>query len=119
VAYHHLHARDLEATPGPHPAASRYDKGVGQALGIRAFGLYQVELPAGQETVRHNHLDDGAEDAYAVVQGDGVVVVDDREVAVRPGDFIAVTPESDRYVRASDSGLVFIAICAPPTLTED
>jgi uncharacterized cupin superfamily protein len=116
MAYHHLHAGDLQASPGPHPAASRYDKGVGQALGIRAFGLYQVEVPAGEQTVRHNHLDDGAEDAYAVVHGTGVVVVDDREVVVGPGDFIAVTPESDRYVRAGDGGLVFIAICAPPTL---
>ena len=116
MAYHHLHAQELEAGPGPHPAASRYDKAVGQALGIRTFGLYQVELPAGEQTVRHNHLDDGAEDAYAVIHGSGVVVVDDREVAVGPGDFISVTPESDRHVRASDRGLVFIAICAPPAL---
>jgi uncharacterized cupin superfamily protein len=114
MAYHHLHADDLEARPGPHPAASRFDKGVSQALGIRAFGLYQVELPAGAQTVRHNHVDDGAEDAYAVIGGAGVVFVDDREVVVGPGDFIAITPESERYVAASDGGLVFIAICASP-----
>jgi uncharacterized cupin superfamily protein len=116
MAYHHVRAVELEPSPGPHPAASRYDKAVGEALGIRAFGLYQVELPPGQETVRHNHLDDWAEDAYAVIRGSGVVAIDDREIAVSPGDFIAVTPESDRHVRASDAGLVFIAICAPPTL---
>lgn len=83
------------------------------ALGISAFGLYQVELPAGEATVRHNHIQDGAEDAYAVIRGNGVVVIDEHEVPVGPGEFIAVTPESDRYIRAGESGLSFIAICAP------
>jgi mannose-6-phosphate isomerase-like protein (cupin superfamily) len=114
MAYRHLHVRDIKTAPGSHPAASLYDKGVGEALGIRAFGLYQVELPAGAQTVPHNHVDDGAEDAYAVISGAGAVVVDDREVAVGPGDFIAVSPESDRHVRASGAGLVFIAVCAAP-----
>jgi hypothetical protein len=53
-----------ESAPGPHPAASPYDKGVGAALGVHAFGVYQVELPPGAETVQHDHLGDGAEDVY-------------------------------------------------------
>ncbi len=101
--------------PGPHPAAIPYDKGVGQALGVRAFGIYQVELPPGAETVRHDHLDDGAEDVYAVLDGTGTVVVDGQDVVVRPGQFVAVTAESARHVRAGDDGLVFIAVCAAPT----
>lgn len=28
-------------------AASQFDKGIGEALGVRAFGMYQVELPPG------------------------------------------------------------------------
>lgn len=116
IGFQHLNIAKLEARPGPHPAGSAFDKGVSEALGIRAFGLYQVELPAGEQTVRHNHVDDGAEDAYAIIRGSGVVVVDGREVPVGPGDFIVVTPESERHVRASDGGLAFIAICAPPTL---
>ncbi len=75
----------------------------------------QVELPPAAETVRHDHADDGAEDVYAVLHGTGVVVVDGQEVPVRPGQFIAVTPESTRHVRAGDSGLIFIAVCAAST----
>lgn len=112
MAYTKVAATEIAPTPGPHPAGSVYDKGVGQALGVCAFGIYQVELPPGAETVRHNHLDDGAEDVYAVLHGTGSVVVDDQEVAVVPGQFIAVTPESDRHVRAGDGGLIFIAVCA-------
>jgi uncharacterized cupin superfamily protein len=115
MAYTRVDAAEIEPAPGPHPAASRYDKGVGQALGVRAFGIYQVELPPGAETVRHNHADDEAEDVYAVVHGTGTVIVDGQEVSVGPGQFIAVTPESARHVRAGDNGLVLIAVCATPT----
>jgi len=39
------------------------------------------------------------------------VVVDGEEVAIAPGTFVAVTPESTRHVRAGENGLVLIAIC--------
>ena len=42
-----------------------------------------------------------------------MVVGDGEQVPVAPGDFIAVTPEFQRHVRAGDGGLVFIAACAP------
>jgi uncharacterized cupin superfamily protein len=113
MSYAIVDASRVDPSPGPHPAASRYDKGVGKALGVEAFGIYQVELPPGAETVRHDHRSDGAEDVYAVLSGDGVVVVDGEEVPVRPGTFIAVKPDSMRHVRAGNLGLVFIAVCAP------
>jgi quercetin dioxygenase-like cupin family protein len=113
MTYRLRNASAITTGPGSHPAASPYDKCIGDELGIHAFGLYQVELPAGAETVRHNHRDDAAEDAYAFLRGSGVVVVDEDQIRVGPGDFIAVTPDSDRHVRADDCGLVFIAMCAP------
>ena len=115
MTYTTVDAASLEPAPGPHPAASPHDKGVGQALGVQAFGLYQIELPPGGETVRHDHIGDGADDVYAIVNGTGTVVVDGQEVPVQPGLFIAVTPESVRQVRAGESGLVFIAVCAART----
>jgi quercetin dioxygenase-like cupin family protein len=114
MPYTTVDAGAMQAAPGPHPAASPYDKGVGEALGVRAFGIYQVELPPGAETVRHDHAGDGAEDVYAAVRGTGTVVVDGDEVPLPPGRFIAVRPESTRQVRAGDDGLVFIAVCATP-----
>jgi uncharacterized cupin superfamily protein len=112
-SYVKLDAASIEAKPGPHPAASAYDKGIGQALGVRAFGLYQVELPPGRETVAHDHSIDGTEDAYAVIRGNGIAVVDGEEVTLAPGDFIAIQPRCARHVRAGSGGLVFIAVCAP------
>jgi uncharacterized cupin superfamily protein len=111
MSYTTVSAAALKPGPGPHPAASPYDKSIGEALGVRGFGLYQIELPPGGETVRHDHLDDQAEDVYAIVGGTGTVVIDDQEVRVGPGEFIAVTPESARHVCAGDGGLIFIAVC--------
>jgi uncharacterized cupin superfamily protein len=111
VGYRVVDAAELRAAPGPHPAASAFDKGVGAALGVERFGVYQVELPPGAETVAHDHADDGAEDVYAFLRGSGIVVVDAGEVSVRPGMFVAVEQASTRRVRAGPDGLVFIAIC--------
>lgn len=111
MGYRVVAAAEIAAAPGPHPAASAYDKGVGAALGVERFGIYQVELPPGAETVAHDHAADGAEDVYAVLGGSGVVLVDGEEVAVRPGTFVAVDRASTRQVRAGPDGLVFIAVC--------
>ncbi len=39
------------------------------------------------------------------------MVVDDEEVPVEAGTFVAVSVESNRYVRGGDNGLVFVAVC--------
>jgi len=111
VSYQIVDPASITAGPGPHPAASPFDKRISEHLGVSAFEVYQVELP---ETVRHDHLADRVEDVYAILRGDGWVLVDDEQVPVGPGQFVAVTVESARQVRAGDSGLAFIALCATP-----
>jgi uncharacterized cupin superfamily protein len=114
VSFRIIDPADLEIGRGPHPAASPFEKRVGDAIGITAFGLYQIELPAGAETVPHDHRDDHAEDAYAVLSGNGWLVVDGEETPVGPGQYIAVTVESSRFLRAGRDGLAFVAVCASP-----
>lgn len=112
MSYQIVDPADLTLGRGPHPAASPFEKRVGEAIGISAFGLYQIELPAGEETVAHDHREDRAEDAYAIVAGHGWLVVDADETPVEPGQFIAVTVESSRYLRAGPEGMTVIAVCA-------
>lgn len=112
MGYQIVDPADLDLGRGPHPAASPFEKRVGEAIGITAFGLYQIELPAGEETVPHDHREDRAEDAYAILRGDGWLVVDGKETAVEPGQYIAVTVESSRFLRAGPGGLAFVAVCA-------
>lgn len=106
------HADDVPSGHGPHPATSPYDKRLSGPLGLTAFDLYQVDLPPGASTVPHDHLDDGAEDAYAVVRGSGWLVVDGTEVPIGVGHFVAVSKESNRSVRAGADGCVLVAVCA-------
>ena len=75
--------------------------------------MCQADLPPGARSVPHDHVGDGVEDMDAVIAGGGRVVVDGEAVPVGPGTFLAVTPESVRYVEAGDGGLVYIAVCAP------
>ena len=93
------------------PAASPFDKRLTELLGLEAFEIYQVELPPGAESVDHNHVDDGVDDLYIIIRGSGWVVVDDDPDPVTPGDFVAVTNDSQRFLRAGDHGLVFVAVC--------
>jgi mannose-6-phosphate isomerase-like protein (cupin superfamily) len=113
MSYKIVDAASLEAGPGPHPAASPFDKRVTEHLGVAAFEVYQVELPPNEQTVLHDHVNDQVEDTYAFVRGDGWLVVDDELVPVQSGQFAAVDINSRRQVRAGADGLVLIAVCAP------
>lgn len=66
-----------------------------EALGISAFEAYMVDLSPEAESVRHEHLDDGVEDLFFIVAGDGCVVVENEQLPLRPGLFVAVSVESD------------------------
>jgi uncharacterized cupin superfamily protein len=114
MAYRIVDPDSITAGPGPHPAASPFDKRISEHPGVSAFEVYQVDLPPGAETVRHDHLDDQVEDVYAILRGEGWVLVDDEQIPVGPGQFVAVTVESARRVRAGDTGLTLIALCAAP-----
>ena len=111
MSYLMTHADDVPAGGGPHPAGSPFDKRVSDRLGLAAFKMYQVELPPGASTVPHDHLQDGVEDAYAIVRGGGWLVVDDERVPVGAGHFVAVTKESSRSIVAGAHGCVLIAVC--------
>lgn len=114
MAYTIVDPATVPASPGPHPAASPFDKRVSEALGITDFEVYKVELPPEAETVRHDHLDDGVEDLYFIFSGGGWALVDNESVSFEPGLFLAVTIDSKRQLRAGSNGLSFIATCGKP-----
>ncbi|WIB26734.1 cupin domain-containing protein [Curtobacterium sp. MCSS17_015] len=112
MPYSVIQVAQVPASVDEHPASSPWDRRLNDALGITAFGLYQVELPPDGETVPHDHRDDGAEDAYVLVGGSAALLVDGDQVPLRTGDAAAVTPESRRWIRAGSDGCTIIAVCA-------
>lgn len=112
MTYFRVHHADLTVGRGPHPAASPFDKRISESLKLSAFEMYKVELPAGASTEPHDHLHDGVEDAYAIVRGDGWLVVDGEEIAITAGHFVSVTEDSMRFIKAGEHGCDVIAVCA-------
>jgi uncharacterized cupin superfamily protein len=84
------------------------------ALGIRAFGISQVELAPHWEGIEHDELATGHEELYAPIRGSGVLVIDGEDVAVGPGRFVVVEPASSRLLRAGAEGLVALVIGGAP-----
>ena len=78
-------------------------------LGVTAFGLQVVDLPAdsGDLAHEHDHAHDGQEEVYLLLDGTGEVVLDgnpimlDRETLVRIGRVSVGAYAVDHRARAS------------------
>lgn len=89
-------------------ASTRRD--LGDALGSVATGLGHVVVPAGmQATPLHCHSVE--EEMFVILEGDGVLLLNDEEHPVRTGT-VVVRPPATRVAhafRAGDGGLTFLA----------
>jgi quercetin dioxygenase-like cupin family protein len=108
LGYSKLSIQDVEgAGPG---GAFHF---VRRELGVLAFGVNWIELPAGAEGREHDESDSGQEEVNLVIAGSGAYRVDGEEVPVRTGDFLRFDPETTRCPVAGTEGLTLIAIGAP------
>lgn len=89
-------------------------KQIRKPLGVRAFGMNQVELQPGAEGHEHDHADSGQEEVYVVLRDSGVLTVNDEEVELQPGRYVFVAAESRRLPVAGPDGLSFVPVGAPP-----
>ena len=88
-----------------------YFKKIRAALGLSAFGINQVELPAGYEKYPdHDEVESGHEVVFYCLRGSGTITVDSEEVAMRPGRYVFVTPESRRKLLPGPDGMTVIVV---------
>ena len=83
------------------------------ALGVSAFGINEIRLPAGAQGREHDEADFDEEEVYVGLAGAGTVTVDGAEVAFGAGQYLRVDPGSVRVIEAGPDGLRFLAIGAP------
>ncbi len=79
--------RGLSKTHFLNDNAKRINKSLGDITGLTGIGVHIIEVDPGHESTefhRHHHED---ECAY-VLNGTGVVVLDDARLEIGPGDFI-------------------------------
>ncbi|MCP5071816.1 MAG: cupin domain-containing protein [Rhodobacteraceae bacterium] len=100
--------------PAPHDAemAGRSSLRLGQAGGLTQFGANLVILePGAKSSLRHWHMN---EDEFVMVtQGELVLIQDDSETIVQPGDcaaFPAGDPNGHQFVNRSDNEARFLVI---------
>ncbi|MCS7237612.1 MAG: cupin domain-containing protein [Thermoguttaceae bacterium] len=85
---------------------------------IRNQSLAEARLRPGQSTIPHRHLK--TEEIYFILEGTGLMQVEDELRAVRPGDAIAIPPGA--FHQITNTGveeLRFLCCCAPPYEHED
>jgi quercetin dioxygenase-like cupin family protein len=108
LGYSKLSIQDIE---GAGPGGTFHF--VRRELGVLAFGVNWIELPAGAEGGEHDESDSGQEEVNVVIAGSGAYRVDGEEVPVRTGDFLRFDSETTRCPVAGPEGLTLIAIGAP------
>lgn len=76
------------------------------------YSLAHAVIRPGQRTLRH-HLE-GASEAYYLLQGSGVMHIDQEQRPVRAGDALLIPPGSVQFLENTGSDdLVFLAIVEP------
>ncbi len=86
-------------------------KKIRAALGVSAFGINQVELPAGYDKYPdHDELATGHEEVFYCLRGSGTITVDGEDVEMRPGRYVFVTPEARRKLVPGDDGMTVIVV---------
>lgn len=106
MAHRFVDANDLELTNGT-------IRLVRAALGVRAFGINQFELPPNESGLEHTESESNQDEVYVVIAGSGRLTVDGDEIELKPGRFVYITPEETRQVHAGPEGLTWVAVGAP------
>ncbi|MEI8105622.1 MAG: cupin domain-containing protein [Actinomycetes bacterium] len=108
-----VHASDIEPLHG----VFRPLRG---ALGVTAFGINELELGPDAEGPEHDHAGDGQEEVYVIIRGSGTIRVDGEDHELKPGAYVALTPDTRRKMIAGPDGLAWIGVgCKPGSYTSE
>jgi mannose-6-phosphate isomerase-like protein (cupin superfamily) len=87
----------------------------GDELGVQAFGLQVLDLPAGfADYPEHDHAHDRQEEVYVVLTGAAQFVVDGEQIHADAGSLVRVEPAAKRKLVPGPDGVRVLAIgCVP------
>jgi uncharacterized cupin superfamily protein len=87
---------------------------VRRSLGVGAFGINLVEIPAGGSIPEHDETGRDQEEVFFVVGGEPAVVVDGEELVAPEGTFVRVDVEARRTVRNAGPDPASVLIVSAP-----
>jgi mannose-6-phosphate isomerase-like protein (cupin superfamily) len=86
------------------------------SLGVTSFGMQIIDLPpdSGDAHPTHDHLQDGQEEVYVLLDGGGVLAIDGDDVALAPDMAVRVPPGTKRQLRSGDEGMRVLVVGGVP-----
>ena len=74
--------------------------------------LAEAVVPAGSSTLLHKHMQ--SEEMYHILQGTGLMVLEDREFRVKPGDTVYIPQGAAHNIRNQGKEPLKILCCSSP-----
>src|SRR6266516_1489209 len=95
--------------------------GARASLEVSAFGMQVIQLPpdSGDMAPEHDHLHDGQEEVYTLLDGSCLVDVAGDLIELGSGMFVRVGPGERRRLRSGPDGARVLAIGAMPAPPTD
>jgi mannose-6-phosphate isomerase-like protein (cupin superfamily) len=111
-------ARRIEDIPfyeGPNAIEGIKFRPAGRELGVTAWGMNVLEIARGvTDYPQHDHVKDGQEEVYVVLDGGGTLEVGGAHTPLAPGTLVRVGPGETRKILPGASGIVVLAIGGTP-----
>lgn len=105
----------IEPYQGPNAIPGVRFRAARSALGVTAWGMNVLELDAHCDGYpEHDHVADGQEEVYLVLEGSAYLSADGAETRVERGMFVRVPPETKRKFVTREEGVVLLALGATP-----
>jgi uncharacterized cupin superfamily protein len=105
------HWDDFEELEGSGGATWRLAR---KSLDGQAFGFNVVDIAPGGELPAHNHAGDNQEEVYAILDGEGTLVVDGEERAAPAGTFCRYAPDVNRTIRNDSASPIRCLVIGVP-----
>jgi mannose-6-phosphate isomerase-like protein (cupin superfamily) len=84
-------------------------------LGVESFGLQVLDIPAGTDRYpEHDHADDGQEEVYLVISGNGEIEIDGKRHPLDAETMVRVGSGVNRKIWPGDAGMRVVAIGGVP-----
>jgi len=84
-----------------------------EPLDCEQLGVSVLDCEPGWSGKPHDHVEDGQEEVYVLVEGAATMTVDDEAVSLEAGEAIRVAADSERQIHNGDAPSQFVIAGAP------